>query len=309
MKWTGVKIGLMQYCVVHDCGANSSTNAAGGGPAGTFPYICDSFVTQFCEVYNEHANSVDGDGFDIDGWCTNCITRYCYAHNCEGPGLQVGDFKYGGIRLQNSNCSYQFCISENNGRKTGAGLTAFGIPINAYFICCTVFSDNAQKMSGATTMHVMEGDVFFNTPATFVNCLFYVRNGAVLCNQYTQSLTLINNLYFDPAGFTFQWGANNYANLAAFQAIGQETFNGVNYGMVAIHFLRTRFPASSPGNATLTAYDVSSSSPCINAGLDTLLIFGVDPGAIDYHRVPNRQNIYSPIYHSARWLTRLAGIP
>ena len=251
-------------------------------------------MTQFCEVYNEHANSVDGDGFDIDAWCTNCITRYCYAHNCEGPGLQVGDFKYGGIRLQNSNCSYQFCISENNGRKTGAGLTAFGIPINAYFICCTVFSDNAQKVSGATTMHIMEGDSFFNTPATFVNCLFYVRNGAVLCNQYTQSLLLVNNLYYDPAGFTFQWGATNYSTLSAFQAIGQETLNGVNYGLVTSPLFANTFPATSPGNAGLTAYDVSSSSPCINAGVDTLLLFGVDPGVTDYHRIPNRQNITSP---------------
>ena len=294
MKWTGVERGLMQYCVIHDCGAYSSTNPAGGGPAGTFPYICDNFVTQFCEVYNEHANSVDGDGFDIDAWCTNCITQYCYSHDNDGPGLQLGDFVYNNVRLQNSNCSYRFCISANNGKKTGAGMTVFGLPINAYFYCNTVYSDNAQKGSGAPTMHIMEGDSYYNSSATFVNNVFYYKNGALLCSQYPHSLLLINNLYYCPTGTTFQWGGTNYANLAAFQAIGQETLNGVNYGFVADPLFANTFPAASPGNASLTAYDVSSTSPCVNAGVDLQVLFGINPGLTDYHRVPVRQNIISP---------------
>jgi hypothetical protein len=102
-------------------------------------------------------------------------------------------------------------------------------------------------------------------------------------------MTLIGNVYFALGGgtTTVRDGASSYTSLAALHAAGFEKHGGIDYGVYGDPLLSN--PSGAPTTGTLPGapvsvldyFDIGSSSPARNAGIDYALL-GIDPGNIDF---------------------------
>jgi parallel beta-helix repeat protein len=109
----GILIIGQDNCVIHNCIAHdngSKTNNSGCTPGGIWLDNVNYGIIQNCEVYNMKSWDIDGSGFDIDMNCNNCTVQYCYAHNNQGPGLNLMDttsntiFRYNVLSTNAQNC-------------------------------------------------------------------------------------------------------------------------------------------------------------------------------------------------------------
>ena len=76
---------------------------------GIWCYDSTAVTIQKCESHNNLSAGGDGDGFDIDGGCTNCIIQYCHAHGNKDTGSRC--FNTRGADLQRNIIR---CISEGD---------------------------------------------------------------------------------------------------------------------------------------------------------------------------------------------------
>jgi hypothetical protein len=67
----------------------------GGGPCGIWTAASRRVVIQQCDSFdNRTGRAADGDGFDLDGGCVECVLQYDYSHGNDGAGILV--YTYGG---------------------------------------------------------------------------------------------------------------------------------------------------------------------------------------------------------------------
>jgi hypothetical protein len=287
----------VERSVVHDVGANSD-----GGPAG-FSVLDSSNVTlQYLESYQNRKppGNSDGDGIDVDGGITNSVVQYCYVHDNQGPGITLTQYAGGLGTLANTTLRYN--ILQGNGA-SGQG------------------EGNIQIWGASSAYQVTNDQIYNNTIYTSA-----VPNGSqygLLAFGSYSNLALRNNIfvnaggyevgvYDSPGGLLLQgndywsgggqlaifFGGASYTNLSDFRAgTGQETLNGQTTGYALDPQLNNPGGGGIIGNPdqlnTLTAYQLQSSSPLLNAGLNLLTNFGINPGPNDFYG--NSISLYSPV--------------
>jgi hypothetical protein len=80
--------GTVERSVAHHNGAWNLTNSS--GPCGIWTDNSNRVVIQYNESYSNKTGAIpDGSGFNLDGGTTNSVLQYNYAHDNDGPGLQV----------------------------------------------------------------------------------------------------------------------------------------------------------------------------------------------------------------------------
>lgn len=274
--------GLVDQCVAH---GNGGSNGTGSGPIGIWTYDSTSVTIQRSLSYsNRTSSTTDGGGFDLDNNVTSSTIQYCMAYDNDGAGL----LGFNGGSAWSGN-TFRYNITWGNGRNnsTAYGEMVFGGPVatsNVYGNTC-VARDN-----GATPVACL---ILNATPTglTFRNNIFVAQTGnnALASSAWATSAAFMQgNDYFRSGGMSVKWGATTYTSLATWRATvtGQEQVSGVNVGLTSDPVLSS--PGTTPavttvaGMATYTDLQLLSSSPLIQAGLDLLGTFGVDPGTRDF---------------------------
>jgi len=288
IELSDVNGGIVERCEAYD---NGALNTHAGGPVGIWSWDCNAVTIQYSESYDNQTNSTaDGGGFDLDGGDTNCVLQYNYSHDNAGAGF--GLYQFSGARPYNNN-AVRYNISENDGRKNGYGaITAWGYNStslqNTEVYNNTVYvspSGNGKPMavyveSGTTNLH-------------FFNNIFQVSGGLQLAYiKGTQTgLLFQGNDYWSSGGvFSLKQFTKTYASLAAWQkGTGEEMLSGKAVGYNVNPLLNNRGGGGTIGDADnldmLTAYELASGSPMINAGL-SLNQSGINPGTTDFFGNP-----------------------
>jgi hypothetical protein len=276
---------LIEYSVAHDNGQNN--DFAGGGPVGIWAWDSNDVTIQFNESYSNHSKTLDGGGFDIDGGVTHSVMQYNYSHDNHGPGFLFAEFA-GARPLSNDVVRYN--ISQNDSRGLGQGAIHFwngnaaaDLADIAVYNNTIFMSPNGQapvpfQIATPTSNLVIANNVFVTTGGL----------GLVRVEGSQVNAVLRGNAYWTTGGaFTMQWGGASYADLASFRAAtGQESDGSTDYGMFAEPLLTAPGMAGTLDDATqlgsLTSYQLGSTSPLVNAGLDLFASFAIQVGSRDF---------------------------
>lgn len=278
--------GVVEYCVVHDIGL-AGTSTAAGSP-GFHLAACNELTIQYCEAYKIYANAAgyDGEGFDIEGGCVNCVIQYCYAHDCDSAGFLACKHT---IR-------YNVAYNNNVVADTWTANTSTHIYSS---ICHSVASgsNSGDMYVYGNTVYAPNGDAFGITHIGANSNYSRLYNNVLVSKAGSRSAHIYNaqllgNVYSAIGGGTTTVlkysGSVSYTSIAALRAAGYETHSAVDYGAFADPLLNDPTGAPSAGTlpsapvATLRYWDVAANSPAINAGIDYSLV-SVAPGSTDFH--------------------------
>lgn len=264
---SGVDGGNINHCLAFNNGQNNGH--AGGGPVGIWCYEANNVIIEYNESYNNKAGKdTDGGGFDIDGGSTNCIMQYNYSHDNEGPGFLFAQYS-GATAMDNNTARYN--ISENDARKNSTGsIVIYSAPgfrmSNTQIYGNTIFLSPAA--SGTSSLFQIYNGT--NTSATSINNnIFITTNGIKLIDAgSTLGIMFQNNNYWSSgSAFSINWSNQTYTSLADFKSSGQE----FNAGLQVDPQLVSPNAGITLNNtdllSSLTAYQLKSSSPMINAGI------------------------------------------
>ncbi|TAG06971.1 MAG: hypothetical protein EAZ42_13345 [Verrucomicrobia bacterium] len=275
---------LIERCVAFQNGLECT--ATGGGPIGIWSWDSNNVNIQFCEAYeNGNAGLWDGGGFDIDGGNTHCIIQYCYSHNNSGAGYLIAQYEGTNRPMDHNIIRYNLSV---NDAKDGVARNQGSIHIwNA--------SGNAPSavqntlIYGNTVYQAVGPDAFRTADAAttntrvFNNIFMAANSKAVARVQTTAGISMHSNLYWGSNGnLGVSWGGQNVTSLAAFRSLGQEIMNSVPTGVHADpQFVN---PGSmltfqdAAAMAAWNAYQISTQSPAIDAGLNVPGYVGATTG-------------------------------
>lgn len=276
---TGLEVGSN---LVHDSG---SLNATSAGPVGIILALDSgpNCVVEKNEVYNQSTASADGEGFDFDWSVSGCTERYNYSHG-NVSGYFFYNFSNSGNPAWSNNLAY-FNISQNN----TADEFRFGTP-SAAISSSYVFNNTFFHYGGGKCItQISSGST---VAITFSNNICYSIAGSsnLFVNiSAPSSLVFTGNDYWGNA--TFTWNGTNYPGavgtaFANWQtASGQEKISGSNVGVTKEPRLVVYGGGGDTGGyvpASLTEYQLQTSSPMIGAGIDVNANYGVAYPSTDY---------------------------
>lgn len=291
-NWTGSGIfigetnnGLIQFCTAHDNGANITS---GPGTVGIWTGDATNITIQFCEAYNHHSGNGDGDGFDLDGGCQNCMIQYCYSHGNQGAGFQLYTYDDPTILLDTGKV-IRFCISQNDGANFPGGIQLGNDSTRAQagdIYNNTVFNNlSASGCFGIGGLHasLMTGHV--------ANNIFYsTSNSPLICKAFSDanpsSVVLVGNDYFATGTFAIRWNSTNYTTFAAWQtATGQEKIAGINKALTVNPQLAGAGTGGVTGGynpALLPGYVAQAGAPVLGGGQNLSALYGISVGSQDF---------------------------
>ena len=275
---------FVERCVAHNCGEASSNSAPNGVCAFIFAF-CTRCRFSRCEGYDVWApNNVDGNAFDFDADCDDCVCEYCYGHDTDGAAFLHWN-KDNGVTASGG-CVVRFCIFVNGGRRNssnGGACFATDGAVGSPLVHNCVFWRTHNGAGLAELVKAAEGTT------RFYNNIFAVARGAVFGNFGAQAP--FGNTYYVGPGSSFAITLNgvSYGSLAAMRAVDYEKVNGVNVGAEGD-------PVFNAGGATpvmlpqqevarLTAYDLGEGSMARGAGADLRIVApGIEFAALtDWH--------------------------
>jgi hypothetical protein len=276
--------GVIERSVAYN---NGWLNTAVGGPVGIWACYSNNISIQYNESFDNHtASSSDGGGFDLDGGVTNSVMQYNYSHDNDGAGFLLAQFSDVPPFFGNT---IRYNISQNDGRKNSFG----GIRVwnGGSGIKNSEIYNNTVYMSPANSGSPKAISIFGSTLNVHVrNNIFITTGGLQIVNvSFGQSGMLFqgNDYWSSGSSFAIKWDSTTYTSLGSWRnATGQEKMGTVNTGFNIDPELVNSGGGGTLGDATLlstlTAYQLQSTSPLIDAGLN-LMQFGINPGTRDFY--------------------------
>ena len=283
---------VVERCQVWNCGQS------GWAPAGIWFQETTDGLARYCIVVGQGSTvwNADGDGYDADGGCVDCIFESCIAYACNGASYLVGQYP-------GSNTPTGTIVRNSIGVSNCRG----GDTNNYSEVCPYVMND--------TVMYVINCTFFISTPPEHSGNYFY-NDGAgghiyavnnVIISTGSQnfvdlksgtSTQLIGNIYWPLSGsFSAINAGTQYTSFSSWLAAsGQEKLNGVLVGQSVNPELGSpgsSAPTQPSESYNITDYDPPSGSPVIGSGLNPEAVFGLsaDPGHTDFHGYPNRSQL------------------
>ena len=244
---------VIQNSVFHDSAAGNSSGA-GGGNVGGFLYMCQNSVIQNCEAYNIHTSaSHDACGFDLDGGCDHCAVQYCYSHDNDGAGYNVGDFvSSDSVDRSTHFAIVRYCIGQNNANTHDNEFHFFGNPDGALYNN-TIYAGNATSNGSKSTSDYCGSHILL------MNNIFWLGTAVSVANPSGNSAFYMQgNVYWSDSGAVTGLPGNAYDS----SAIGTSV-NPLLAGSIPV--------SSSAHLGALTAYNLQATSPCVDAGMDMSL--------------------------------------
>jgi hypothetical protein len=278
----------IEHCVAYN---NGFLNTANGGPIGIWAWDANSVIIQHNESHhNRTASATDGGGFDLDGGVTNSIMQYNYSHDNDGAGFLLAQFS--GARPFSGN-TVRYNISQNDGRRNG--FAAIHLWNGGSGVKNIEIYNNTLYMSPAASGSPRA--IYFQSPTTNIhvrNNLLVTTGGLRLAEVASGQSGLLfqGNAYWPGGGsFVIRWAGVNYTSLSAWRtATGQERLGTADTGLNVDPRLNNPGGGGTFNNTallnTLTAYQLQSASPLINAGLDLSSLFNINNGGQDFYGTP-----------------------
>lgn len=235
---------------------------------------CDRVLLQYNESYGNKSATFDGDGIILD-ITTNSVMQYNYTHDNYGAGLFIGAEP--GFSSNNNIVRYN--ISQNDARrKNYGGIFVWQNVSNTRIYNNTIF----VSPSTTGTPAAIRFSGFSGTSAHVRNNIFVTTGGVplVVYNGGGSGVLFQGNDYWSSgSAFKIQWVGSTYSSLTAWRtATGAEKLNGVSTGFQVNPQLKNPGGGGTLNDAdqlhTLLAYQLLSTSPLRNAGLD---IFQLGP--------------------------------
>jgi hypothetical protein len=298
-KGSGIVLSQVDSVLIERCEAyeNGSGNTACGGPGGIWVWSANRVRIQFCESHHNRSGSgagCDGLGFDLDGGVTNSILQYNYAHDNDGAGYLLGNFR--GARPWGNNI-VRYNISVNDARTNMSPITLFTAPGTTWD--GLQFYHNTVHVTPAAGNKTPEFSVFqmtdFGSSMANVACYnnIFSSTGGIRMLHIPATFTAQNprfmgNLYWGSGSAASFFYGSARASLADFRAAGVycEKNGAVNTGMEADPMLSNvskQPPTVAPlAPQTLDAFRLQAGSPALNAALYLKQFSGIQAGSRDF---------------------------
>ena len=255
---------IVERCVAYENGVDCHANEGG---CGFWAYDSNNVTFQDNESYSNRSSGVaDGDGFDLDGACTNCIIQRNYAHDNDAAGFLC--WQYAGAATWSGNV-IRYNISQNDCRRLPYGAIHVGT--------------SGPAMGGAeihhNTIYVSGGAaniaaIRFATSTTGFNVrdnIFITTGGIPLVSVATgqSSLVFNGNDYWSSGGsFVVSWANTQYSTLSSWRtASGQESSGGFAVDPLLVSAGGGGIIGNADNLFTLTAYQLQATSPLIDRGV------------------------------------------
>lgn len=294
----GTQGGLVERCVAYDNGVDNTFSA---GPCGIWCWDSTKVTIQSCEAYAQKTSGGDGDGFDIDGGCSDCVIQYCYAHDNEGPGFLFAQFD---TAADNGGNVIRYCVSQNDVRKGWWGaITVWGATANPFGFKNSHIYNNTiyvtpvgpeTKRAGKEAVAIRLAERF--SGITIRNNLVVLDGAGLLAIESpVNALELVHfqdNCWWNPHGAPrFTAGGVTYPDLAAWRATGQERCGELDAGCAIDPQLEQAGAGATVGFAQIDAlatrvpqYRLRMTSPVLGRGLDLgRPPFQLDVGTTDFY--------------------------
>jgi len=287
----GVRIGTIERSIAFGNGALCDNPS---GPVGIWAYDSDGIVIQFNESYgNRTGGASDGGGFDLDQNTRNSVVQYNYSHGNDGAGFL---FAHAPNNLNHTGNVVRYNISENDGRRNSySALMIWGRVQNAEIHNNTVYlTPSGSGSPRAVWVHNS------SIPGNVVKSVHFRANilsttGGLKAIDVTPGQVSGVDLRFEGNSYhggsvapKFTWGGSTFSGLTSWRsATGQERLNGTGLGIQGNPGLVNPGGGGTINDptklATLAAYQLRSTSPLINKGLNLLAMFNLAPGPMDFY--------------------------
>ncbi len=275
---------VIEKNVVYNNGQNTISLA---GPMGIMAMESNNIVVQNNEVHHTHSSGLDGGGIDFDGGVTNSVMQYNYIHDNDGSGINLA--QYSPVRVQFSNNTVRYNISQNDGRNS---ISWGGIMMGGPTQNSQIYNNTIYGAVNTIGIYTALGIIGQTTNIAFRNNVFMTAGGTGGMQQISVAAGQVNmafegNAYWGSGlPLELNWDNTTSTTLAAFRQVsGQETLSGVPTGV------ETNPQLTAPGTgptfnnpsllSTLTAYTPLPGSPLITQGVN-LSTLGINPGTTDF---------------------------
>ncbi len=269
-----------------------SNGASGQGGCGIWCYESTGVLMQYNISHNNTTHyGHDGDGFDLDLDTQNSIVQYNYSYENAGAGFMMDQWQ-GNNDFKNNVIRYN--ISQDDGRQnTYAGLSVFGSIEDSAFYNNVVYLTPAASVAGIRVKYSALGGSYVSG-LVFANNVIDVTGSVTLINIpsdeiHGSNLTFVGNDYWTNGSSVYLvYGSTTYSSVSAWaSATGEEKLNGTTVGKQ----VDPDFSSAGQGAAltnpsqlkTLTAYELLSGSPLINAGINVASNYGFAAPSSDFY--------------------------
>jgi hypothetical protein len=296
----GIELGGVSNALIEHNTAYLNGSRGGMGGVGIWAYNADKVTVQYNESYdNKTTKNNDGDGFDFDADVSNSVMQYNYAHGNDGTGFQFDQWKNDSTF---TNDIIRYNVAVDNGRKNNYGnIEMWGKVLNSYVYNNVIYTTpgiNGTNAGIQVRNNILPGLHVSNVH--FVNNIIDTTGGARLINvtaselSGAKNLTFTGNIYWtNGAAVNIIYGSD-YRSLGAFEAAGQEKWNGKTYGIFADPKFAnsSAVAAASTGSLASAAagFKLLAGSPAYAQSLSVTSLFGITTGGTDFYGDPIPSN-------------------
>ncbi len=272
--------GLVEGCTAWNNGAQCP--AAPGGPCGIWAASCHRVTIQDCEAYANHTgNGLDGDGFDLDGGCTECVLQYDFSHDNDGAGFLI--YTYRGAPHTDRGNVVRWNLSCDDART----LPSYG----AIFVGNDGAGMDGVEIYQNTCIGSGAGVALINVRGAGIGAAF--RNNLLIAaaaplvrmERDLPTVSFTGNLYWNHNAALARSGDHDVADLAAWRALGKEMQAGRPCGAFADPHLDLAAArgdvADVPRCANVHGLVPPAGSPAGTAAIDLRALLGGDLGGRD----------------------------
>ena len=277
----GVNGGSVEYCEASNNGWDMPRG--GNGPVGIWAYECNNLTFEYCISHDNKSSPTgnDGGGFDFDGGVTNSTMQYCLSYNNQGAGY--GMYEYSGASPWSNN-TIRYCVSQNDGTKNGNATMFFwnggGTFQNARVYNNLFYQNNGNIIGYTDPNSYCPGSIICNNIFVSSSPCFLVWGNTMSYN----TVTVTGNCYYNIGGGFNQDGFTDFTSWA--NSKGVEKINGVLVGINSdpkLTDISTPFTLTDPTKlASLSAFKLLSTSPCIDKGVNLQSQYAINPGTHDF---------------------------
>jgi hypothetical protein len=271
----------VERCVAYENGA--LCDDAPGGPCGIWTAVANRVTIQYCESYrNRTGTAADGDGFDLDGGCTQCILQYNYSHDNDGAGILVYTYANAPHTDRGNVVRWNVCENDSVKRRAYGAIMAGndGDGMSGVEIYQNTFITN-QPAEGVINIHGNDVGVAFR------NNLILTPAGIPLVHIDREKSPPIfqGNLYWSTKSPFAAVVKLTLETILDWRKLGMEQLEGIPVGQFADPELDLHVPRGTEGDlsrlASLQAFQPPPGSPALTGGIDIRKL-GIEPGDRDF---------------------------
>lgn len=181
---------------------------------------------QYCESFGNRTQASDGDGFDLDGGCTNCVLQGNYAHDNDGAGILV--YTYKGAPHHDRDNIVRWNVCENDSVRydwyggisvgnDGAGMAGLQVYENTVVV-------TRRARPTAAAIETRGGDI----GVTFRGNLIVNTAGTALVSSRDdgKSIAFEGNRYWLTGNVFARVGGRSIPDMQARRAVGRDVSKG-----------------------------------------------------------------------------------